>query len=62
VSFRTELITDSAFGLQMFGANFFLTLPWRGMRFAAGKSFLEFVRDEALRRASNGAGGEGVLR
>ena len=57
-SFRAQLIVDTQFGLQMSGSRFFLTLPWRGMHLAPGKSLLQFIRGDALHRASQGSSGE----
>jgi hypothetical protein len=58
VAFRSELLVDTGFRLQMLGAGFFLTLPWRGMRLAPGKELLRFIRTDAIRRASEGTGGQ----
>ena len=57
-AFRAELIVDTEFGIPFAGANFFLRLPWRGKRLAAGKSLLGFIRSEAIRRGSEGNGGD----
>lgn len=61
-AFQAELVADTEFGHFVSGAGeFFLRLPARAARLAAGRTILEFFRKDALRRAGEGRdGGRGA--
>lgn len=57
-AFIADLMTETDFGLVMAGGDFFLRIPWRGMRLAAGKSMLRNLHEVTRQRATTGDGGE----
>lgn len=57
-AFQAELVADTEFGHFVSGAGeFFLRLPWRSVRLAAGRSILDFIRSDAIRRSGEGRDG-----